>query len=613
MDQLTASSFLALYQLAAERASGIKAVTTSHGIEAQLEASLNDTTLSTFERDIRRKQVAAMREGVDAVRSVADFFIAHLPPELAAPLRAVPVGTLPRMVVNAETMLAPDGTAIVVVASGLWSLLFETGGWCAAATPFVVEVGAETAPAEATIDTAAVNILRWVMFHHSGDLGSWDPATFQSRYEVRRNMIGGLWQNAFNFVLGHEYAHGELGHLDNPRLTTRRLAPDVDGGPEAVDFTAEMELAADVRAAELAFAFAETSHPEWLTITMAGVELALQMLALRETLFSPPTAAGSHPPSAQRLDVVHAAITARYGAGLVDTVGGLAEIFERTAALGRPAVAAERFVEAHRLGELGRADEEIAAYEDLAARLADTADPVLREFAARAVVAIAARRAARHETDAAASAYDEVVDRFGDVRSVAANALMAKAELLGTAERWEAEIAAYQAVASRFAGAPEVNLRAAAATARMRQAERLRELGRIDELVAVCNALVRDCSRDPEGDIQALGTGGVLMLGIVFGERGDVAGELEAYGELVARFGDSPHPAICRAAGIARARREAIAEELVAKATALVQHGGAADAWALYGELIAGLCDGPEPRVRELARSLRFDRQGEPP
>lgn len=327
MDQVTATDILALYQLCSVRRTGLPAELNRDDAARQLERILNDPSISPEEAAQYRDVLAGIHKEADVVRQMADRLVDSLPATVADKVKNIPVGTLPDLELNAQTLLTPNNEPIVVVASGLGTLLFELATYCAGATNM------EGAPAELSLKAVTEGIFRWMMFYHTHSV-EWVPESFQSRYANRRSLIGALWTNAFNFVLGHEYGHVMLGHLTDPAATVHSLSSDINGGPVILSHSHTLEFDADLAGTDAAFAYAETTHKGWYTITAAGLELALQVLRLQEEMF-PRVGPSSHPPAAERLNAIHRIIAARYGQDIADSPADLATYFEITEKLAR--------------------------------------------------------------------------------------------------------------------------------------------------------------------------------------------------------------------------------------------------------------------------------------
>ena len=192
---------------------------------------------------------------------------------------------------------------------------------------------------------------------------------------------------------------------------------------------------------------------------------------------------------------------------------------------GKPALAAEYFDQAAQspdasqaqitqflfnrgvlLGELGRGEEAIKAYDEVLSRFGDAREPALREQVAKALFNKGNTLGELGRGEEAIKAYDEVLSRFGDahepaLREQVAKALFNKGVRLGELGRGEEAIKAYDDVLSRFRDAPEPALREQVAKALFNKGVSLGQLGRRQE-------------------------------------------EIKAYDELLSRFRDAPEPAL---------------------------------------------------------------------
>jgi WXG100 family type VII secretion target len=148
------------------------------------------------------------------------------------------------------------------------------------------------------------------------------------------------------------------------------------------------------------------------------------------------------------------------------------------------------------LGQLGRADEAIAAYDEVWQRFADVDNPVLREQVARAGVNKGAMLGQIGKSMDAIAAYDAVTSRFiqaGEValREQTAMALVNKGLRLTALGEAAAAIAAHQEVIRSFGAARETSLREQAAIAMRNVADTLSQTGRSGEADAVYEELVQ--------------------------------------------------------------------------------------------------------------------------
>ncbi len=81
------------------------------------------------------------------------------------------------------------------------------------------------------------------------------------------------------------------------------------------------------------------------------------------------------------------------------------------------------------LGELGRSEDAVAAYDQVIARYGDADSPALAERVAKALVNKGARLGVLGRSEDAVAAYDQVIARYGDADSPALAEQVAKARV----------------------------------------------------------------------------------------------------------------------------------------------------------------------------------------
>ena len=329
MNQSEATEFLKDYQFLAALRTTLPTKLRSDEIDRYLADLLRDGSFTSEELEEARRAREALGDEVDTIRHLANQLIGMLSADLRTQLQDIPVGTLPDLILNAETVRSPTGDPIVVVASGLSTMLFEVAAWCAGATEM------EGAPAETDIGDTTRNIFQWTVFYVTR-FKEWMPRdVFRSRFPSRRNLIGGLWANALNFVLGHEYGHAILGHLDHAKTNAVNISSIGAAPLLAYDFSRKMEFEADAKGIEIALAFSKAVHNGWIGAGASGAEIALQLLRLIEELFPRKGARSTHPAAVDRLNAFHAILRHAYGDEILDDLHQLGAYFDMTAAIGK--------------------------------------------------------------------------------------------------------------------------------------------------------------------------------------------------------------------------------------------------------------------------------------
>ncbi|MBI5284913.1 MAG: hypothetical protein HY874_07435, partial [Chloroflexi bacterium] len=135
------------------------------------------------------------------------------------------------------------------------------------------------------------------------------------------------------------------------------------------------------------------------------------------------------------------------------------------------------------LGELGRRDEALAAYDEVVQRYGEETETELRMQVAMALVNKGYQLRELGRRDDALAVYDEVVRRYGEATDVesrehAAMALVNKGFQLGELGRGDEALAAYDEVVLREGEATQTELRKQVARALVSKGDQLGELGR---------------------------------------------------------------------------------------------------------------------------------------
>ena len=255
------------------------------------------------------------------------------------------------------------------------------------------------------------------------------------------------------------------------------------------------------------------------------------------------------------------------------------------------------------LGRLGRADEAIRVFDEVAARYGDAPEPTRRELVAMALVNEAVMLGRRGRAEDAIAVYDEVEARFGDaaesaLRERVAAALVNKAVMLGGLGRVDEAIAVYDEVEARFADAPESALREPVAKALLNKAVMLGGLGRADEAIAVYDEVEARFGDAPESALRALVAAALRNKAVVLGGLGRADEAIAVYDEVEARFADAPEPEL----------REQVATALHNKAVTLGELGRADEAIAVDDEVEARFGDAPEPELREQVAAALYNK-----
>jgi tetratricopeptide (TPR) repeat protein len=274
------------------------------------------------------------------------------------------------------------------------------------------------------------------------------------------------------------------------------------------------------------------------------------------------------------------------------------DAFQRAADGEDPVVAAEAlYNKGVALGALGRPVEAVAAYDQVAARFGDSANPALAGQVAWALVNRGVALGALGRPVEAVAAYDQVAARFGDSADPAlaeqvAAALGNKGVVLGELGRPEEAVAAYDQVLARFGDSADPALAEQVAKALYDKGVALVALGRPVEAVDAYDQVAARFgdSADPALAVQVAWA--LVNRGVALGSPVEA---VAAYDQVLARFGDSADPALA----------EQVAAALYNKGVALAQLGRPVEAVAAYDQVLARFGDSADPALAEqVAKAL---------
>lgn len=325
MDNAAAKEFLLDYQAAfgSELPTKIRRDEFLRYISSKLESG----GLSDEERAMYQSLVADARD-FDVMQMMSEKLVSTLSVELRESLSQIPVGVLPKLLFNAETVQAGDIGPIVVVSSGLSAALLDIASWYVAATKIA------DLPAEVSEVEAAFYIVKTLIFNITGSR-AWRPGKRPApREPLRRNIIGGMWTNGLNFVLGHEYSHFILGHLHETSIQYR-TANDSLPPLEVWQRSHQMEFEADLKGAEISFEFAKSLHDGDILAGSLGIEVVLNIIHLLDELFGASGEGTSHPKGSERLERFHIWLEEQYGAISVDRLRSATQFFAVAAKFGQ--------------------------------------------------------------------------------------------------------------------------------------------------------------------------------------------------------------------------------------------------------------------------------------
>lgn len=258
----------------------------------------------------------------------------------------------------------------------------------------------------------------------------------------------------------------------------------------------------------------------------------------------------------------------------------------------------------HALGELGRNEEALAAYDDLLRRFADAKEPGMQWFVARALVNKGVRLSKLNRSEEALATYDDALRRFADsqdprFREPVAKALHNKGYELWKLGKAEEGIAAYDEVTGRFADAQEPLIREMVARALAGKGCLIWNSSRMAEALAVQDDLAHRFADAPEPEIRKLVKMALIRRAIAIGylkEGEEGITTYDEYDDVASRFAEDRDPET----------RGLLARALYTKGFLLWERKRSKEAIAAWDDVVRRFTDAQEPGVREwVAKALQ--------
>ena len=246
------------------------------------------------------------------------------------------------------------------------------------------------------------------------------------------------------------------------------------------------------------------------------------------------------------------------------------------------------------LGELGRSEDAVRAYQQVIDRYGDDPAPALREQTAKALYNMGVDLGVLGRSEDAVRAYQQVIDRYGDdpapaLREQTAKALAGVGYSLGVLGRSEDAVRAYQQVIDRYGDDPAPALREQTAKALYNMGVRLGVLGRSEDAVRAYQQVIDRYGDDPAPALREQTAKALYNMGVRLGVLGRSEDAVRAYQQVIDRYGDDPAPAL----------REQTAKALTNMGVDLGVLGRSEDAVRAYQQVIDRYGDDPAPALRE--------------
>ena len=308
-----------------------------------------------------------------------------------------------------------------------------------------------------------------------------------------------------------------------------------------------------------------------------------ELLAMAPPEFAEIPDPGSEPPDAARPD--------RDRAGRLD-----ANTDERSEAVAAQAL----FNKAVALADRKRAEDAMAAYDELVSRFKTSESPFVLDFIAKALVNGGAVLRTLNRWEEALAAWDEVVRRFSEGRTpvlleMVAKALANRGAVLGTLNRWEEALAACNEVVRRFGESEAPTLLEVVGRALVNRGAALGILNRREEALSVCDEVVRRFGESEAPTLLELVAKALVNRGTALGTLNRREEALSVCDEVVRRFGESEAPTLLELVAKALVNRGTVLrtlnrlEEALATWDEVVRRFGESEALALREQVAAAL------------------------
>ena len=241
-----------------------------------------------------------------------------------------------------------------------------------------------------------------------------------------------------------------------------------------------------------------------------------------------------------------------------------------------------------------RAEDTLAAYDELIRRFGESEGPAVQVWVAKALVHKGAALGKLDRPQDALECCDEVVRRFGESDSPAllesvAIALVNKAIPLGALNGPQDVLGICDEVVRRFGESDSPALQESVATALLNKGRAFDELNRPQDALKVYDGLVRRFEEPEAPGIMERVAAALLSTGVALGDLNRPQDALKAYDELDRRFGESDSRVIL----------ESVASGLVNRGSALVALNRPQDVLDVCDEVIRRFGGGDTPALLE--------------
>jgi hypothetical protein len=316
MEHLSAREYLEFLQAETAIRSGISARFVESDLASRESPAFIKSPVTPEEARQMEEFKARLSGETDFVAFSAKQLAEYLSVSTRSKLASIVVGTLPIPDFNAMAQ-SPSGEPLVIVTSGLFSLLHVTSEALVATVPLA------GSPAELPITQGTLEAFRHLAAWLRQNTLLLPHTRFTVRSPTRRNMIGAISANGLNFVLAHEFAHVMLGHLKTDSKGAEGTHP-----LQLMERSHEQEYAADEKGFEMALEFSGAVHDGRKTAGVLGTAMVLHLLRAIEALDDVKSARATHPPAVDRLSTFERWVKPQADADSVDMLARMRKFMD---------------------------------------------------------------------------------------------------------------------------------------------------------------------------------------------------------------------------------------------------------------------------------------------
>ena len=264
--------------------------------------------------------------------------------------------------------------------------------------------------------------------------------------------------------------------------------------------------------------------------------------------------------------------------------------------------AMELFAKATTLNNQNRAEEALAALDEIVRRFGESEMPDLSRLVAKALVSKGATLGRLNRAEEALASFDDVVRRFGassssDLIEQVVQALVNKGVALIELNRLEEALDAFDEVWRRFGGSQTTTLFEPLAVAHFYSGLTLARLSRPLKAVAAIDEMVRRFGESTAPAVLDLVSTALVNKGVALNDLKRPEDAIAAFDEVVRRYGGQEAPALA----------ESVADALFSKAAIYDDLNQPEEALVVYDEVLRRFGDSDGPMVLGLVARSRVN------